>query len=124
MNLNGDESNALHENENFDTLRSHQGMQPGFQSWEVVVFALVGTICFISIVGALVFAVKHHLCGHCVGCVDSLSEMTKACASALKRRYKHIDTEEGRSTLEINDDVTPAQNLIGLASTQNTSKRC
>ena len=115
MKLYDEENETWFEDDSTARLHDHQG---GLQSWEVVVLILVGVVCFLVITAAMIFAVKQQLCGHCVKWADSASELTKACTSALKRRYEHINPEENGSKLEA---TVSGPGRGQEASIQNTS---
>jgi len=105
MKLYDEEGNAMFEEDSTASFYK-DNQESGLQGWEVVVFALVGVVCFVLVTAALIFAVHQQLCGHCVIWVDSASEMTKACTTALKRRYEHLNPDENGRTMEFRNTAS------------------
>lgn len=65
------------------------------EDWEMILVVLIASVCILLIIIAIIFAIANQLCGHCVICADATSDLTKACTNFLKKRYGHLDEEEG-----------------------------
>ncbi|CAK8696206.1 unnamed protein product [Clavelina lepadiformis] len=65
-----------------------------------VIFVIVVIACILLIIGALVFAIKQKLCGHCVIWYDDAAEGMSAMARSLKGRYNKIDDSPVKNNRE------------------------